>query len=443
MNARAMDGGQLQKVICDDSLQCFVKIGSGGFGQIYRAKHTRWVLDVAIKLLYKDGSASSIQREADLMFHGGNPNVMRILGLYEGRLGEAGVPLQSGLVMEFMSKGSVAGLLQTLAGPPPWPLAFRMAHQIGLGMNFLHHLSPPLLHLDLKPSNVLLNDSLDAKITDFGLSRVARSVSRRAADTDESEGGTLSYMPPEALQSVNYKASKTSDVYSYGVLLWSIITGKEPYDGRPSTLVRFRIPQGDRPDLTLIDHSETEGLEDLVTLMTCCWHQEPHRRPSFLDCVNVTERIFRMHQRGLIDAVRDVLKQLEGDVCSSLRSVQISPKPQNEIHPQVLSCVTGSLPKQETAVSHSNAVKKESIPRPAAAAMPPRTTQRQMSTPGDFKVRERSRRESGTGGVSINMSNVVGLQIGNNNSMNIVQKPRQRHRTASPSFSKNSQKNQY
>ncbi|KAK9971251.1 hypothetical protein ABG768_024625 [Culter alburnus] len=414
-------------VIRDDSLRCFVKIGAGGFGQIYRAKHTKWGMDVAIKLLlYKDGSTSSIQREANLMFQGGNPNVIRIFGLYEGRVGEPQLPLQSGLVMELMPKGSVAGLLQTLAAPPPWPLAFRMAHQIGLGMNFLHHLSPPLLHLDLKPSNVLLNDSLDAKITDFGLSRVARSVSKGAREKDEDEGGTLSYMPPEALQDVNYKASRASDVYSYGVLLWSIITAKEPYDGKPSSLVRFRIPHGDRPDVTLIDCSQTEGLEDLLKIMKRCWDQDANKRPTFLDCVNVTEKIFELHQRGLSDAVRDVLKQLEGDICSSLRSVQISRKPQNEVRPPVVSCVTGSLPKQETAAGYTNTVKKEPSPCPAAMT-PPRTTQRQTSTPG---------------GVYINMSNVVGVQLGNNNYMNIVQKPRQRHRTAPSSVntSENAQK---
>uniref|UniRef100_A0A673HND2 Receptor-interacting serine-threonine kinase 3 n=1 Tax=Sinocyclocheilus rhinocerous TaxID=307959 RepID=A0A673HND2_9TELE len=265
-------------VIRDECLQGWRRIGTGGFGQIYRAKHKTLGMDVAIKLLhYKDGPASSIQREALLMFQGGNPNVIRLLGLYEGRVGEG-----RGLVMEFMPKGSVADLLQTLAGPPPWPLTFRMTHQISLGMNFLHHLTPPLLHLDLKPSNVLLDDSLRAKLTDFGLSRVARSVSRCSREKDEDDGGTLSYMPPEALQSVNYKASKATDVYSYGVLLWSIVTGKEPYEDALSSLVRFRIPQGDRPDLTSIDPRGVKGLEDMVKLMTECWHQDPSRRPSFL-----------------------------------------------------------------------------------------------------------------------------------------------------------------
>ncbi|XP_073693551.1 receptor-interacting serine/threonine-protein kinase 3 [Garra rufa] len=410
-------------VIRDDSLQCWTNIGSGGFGEIYRAKHTTLGMDVAIKLLhYKDSkSASSIEREAHLMFQGGNPNVIRIFGLYEGRVGEVRLPLQTGLVMEFMPKGSVADLLQTLAGPPPWPLTFRMAHEIGLGMNFLHHLS--LLHLDLKPSNVLLDDSLRAKLTDFGLSRVARSVSKCTGEKSEDEGGTLSYMPPEALESINYKASKASDVYSYGVLLWSIVTGKEPYRGAVSSLVRFRIPQGDRPDLTSIDRRETKGLDDMVKLMTECWHQDPSRRPSFLNCVNETEKIFNLHKHGLNDAVYDVLKQLDDDVSSGLKSMKISCEPHNEIRPQVSSCVTGPPPQQETAVSYTKPIKKEPLPRPAPAVTPVRTTQRQTSTPG---------------GVHISMSNVFGVQIGNNNTMNVVQKPRQRHRTAPSSVSSNS-----
>ncbi|XP_052459289.1 receptor-interacting serine/threonine-protein kinase 3 isoform X2 [Carassius gibelio] len=376
-------------VFGDECLRCWRSIGAGRFGDVYRAKHSTLGMDVAIKFLhYKDGR-SSIQREAQLMFQGGNPNVIRILGLYEGRVD--GERLQSGLVMEFMPKGSVADLLQTLTGPPPWPLTFRMAHEISLGMNFLHHLSPPLLHLDLKPSNVLLDDSLRAKLTDFGLSRVAQSVSRCSGQKDEDEGGMLSYMPPEALQSVNYKANKASDVYSYGVLLWSMVTGREPYSGALSSLVCFRIPQGDRPDLTSIDRCETEGLDEMVQLMTECWHQDPDRRPSFLCCVNETEKIFQMHRHGLNDAVYDVLKQLDDDdddydVCSSLKSIQISHNPLNEAGSQGLSCITGMPPKQETAVSYAKPIKKESFPGPAPPATSVRT-QRQTSTPDrSFKV---------------------------------------------------------
>ncbi|CAB1345530.1 unnamed protein product [Coregonus sp. 'balchen'] len=144
-------------LIGDDSLQNWCVIGSGGFGQIHKARHVDWGLDVAIKLLHYDDG------EADLMRQGGSSYVLRILGVYQGCPPCSGLSSHLGLVMEFMERGSLAALQERLSAPPPWPLSFRLVHQVALGMNFLHHLDPPLLHLDLKPSNVLLDDSLHAK----------------------------------------------------------------------------------------------------------------------------------------------------------------------------------------------------------------------------------------------------------------------------------------
>lgn len=98
------------------------------------------------------------------MRRGENPNVLKIQGVYKGRALGGRSAIQMGLVMEYMERGSLADLQLALDTPPPWPLAFRIIYQIALGMNFLHQLSPPLLHLDLKPSNVLLDDSLNAKV---------------------------------------------------------------------------------------------------------------------------------------------------------------------------------------------------------------------------------------------------------------------------------------
>lgn len=98
------------------------------------------------------------------MRHGGNPNVLRILGVFKGHAHGDRSVIQMGLVMEYMERGSLADLQLALNGPAPWPLTFRIINQIALGMNFLHQLNPPLLHLDLKPSNVLLDESLNAKV---------------------------------------------------------------------------------------------------------------------------------------------------------------------------------------------------------------------------------------------------------------------------------------
>lgn len=117
-----------------------------------------------LPLLFLPSSGSCLLREAEFMRHGGNPNVLRILGVYKGQPQGERSAIKMGLVMEYMERGSLADLQLALSGPPPWPLTFRIINQIALGMNFLHQLCPPILHLDLKPSNVLLDDSLNAKV---------------------------------------------------------------------------------------------------------------------------------------------------------------------------------------------------------------------------------------------------------------------------------------
>ena len=89
--------------------------------------------------------------------------VLRVYGNYLGSLPfQPMTTMQQGIVMEYMGRGSVQSLMSKLSDPQPWPLVFRLAHQVAQGMNFLH--SMDLMHQDLKPSNVLLNDDLNAKV---------------------------------------------------------------------------------------------------------------------------------------------------------------------------------------------------------------------------------------------------------------------------------------
>lgn len=91
-----------------------------------------------------------------------SPFVLRVYGIFEGCPPFGKMTTQKGIVMEFMNRGSVQALQKALSGPPPWPLAFRLAHEVALGVNFLH--SKNLMHSDLKPSNVLLDADLHAKV---------------------------------------------------------------------------------------------------------------------------------------------------------------------------------------------------------------------------------------------------------------------------------------
>ncbi|XP_035856505.1 receptor-interacting serine/threonine-protein kinase 3-like [Sander lucioperca] len=211
----------------DSILEDWEEIGSGGFGEIYKARHHQWGADVAIKLLLQgEGTEKSLLHEIDMMRQATSPHVMAVRGVFKGQT-PSGRSTQLGLVMEVMERGSLAFLQEALRGTPPWPLVFRLAHQVALGINYLHSLPRPVLHQDLKPQNVLLDDALNAKLTDFGLSRISCSVT--LSKNGEPLGGTINYMPPEAFENISYEPTRAFDIYSYGILLWSTVTGKQPY----------------------------------------------------------------------------------------------------------------------------------------------------------------------------------------------------------------------
>ncbi|XP_031154437.2 receptor-interacting serine/threonine-protein kinase 3-like [Sander lucioperca] len=301
----------MEQFVEDSILEDWEEIGSGGFGQIYKARHHQWGIDVAIKLLLQgEGTEKSLLREIDMMRQATSPHVMAVLGVFKGRM-PSGRSTQLGLVMDVMERGSLASLQEALRGTPPWPLVFRLAHQVALGINFLHSLPRPVLHQDLKPQNVLLDDALNAKLTDFGLSRISCSVTQ-ASKNGEPLGGTINYMPPEAFENISYEPTRAFDIYSFGILIWSTVTGKQPYANAKPTLVMLRIPEGDRPQLDDIK-GDAAGLTELTGLMKRCWDHKPERRPRALECTTEIEKLFKMHKHAINKAVYEVLKKLEGE----------------------------------------------------------------------------------------------------------------------------------
>ncbi|KAM3591302.1 uncharacterized protein V6R79_026350 [Siganus canaliculatus] len=389
-------------VIQDSSLKGWKMIGSGGFGQVFRARHCQWGCDVAIKQLrYDDQSSRDLLREIQMTQRGNSPNVIQVLGVFQGRFPSVDQD-QLGLVMDFMKRGSLDSLQVALAGPLPWSLVFQLAHQVALGINFLHSLSPAVLHLDLKPSNVLLDSYLNAKLTDFGLARNDRSTSRNSSRSRS--GGTYSYMPPEAF-SLSYRPTDASDIYSYGILLWSIVTGKEPYANALPSLVRLRIPEGDRPLLKEVRNraAECQGLDELVSLMERCWDGEPEQRPSAHDCVTETEQLFNVHQETILDAVHEVLKKLDkekpANLTEHLERVHIDTPDSNKV-----GAVNYDLPKGPQPNQHPQ--RQLSSPNISSAGHP---------APTHFHI-----------------SNVTGFQYGSNNVMHVYP-PDNRERRRNPS----------
>ncbi|XP_057591866.1 mitogen-activated protein kinase kinase kinase 21 [Hippopotamus amphibius kiboko] len=262
-------------------------IGAGGFGQVYRA--TWQGLEVAVKAARRDpeqdaaAAAESVRREARLFAMLRHPNIIELRGvcLRQPHLC---------LVLEFARGGALNRALAAANAAPdpraPGPRRARRipphvlvnwAVQIARGMLYLHEEAVvPILHRDLKSSNILLLEKIEhddvynktLKITDFGLAREWHRTTRMSA------AGTYAWMAPEVIKSSLF--SKGSDIWSYGVVLWELLTGEVPYRGIDGLAVAYGVAVN---KLTLPVPSTCP--EPFARLMKECWQQDPHIRPSF------------------------------------------------------------------------------------------------------------------------------------------------------------------
>ncbi|KAI5937477.1 mitogen-activated protein kinase kinase kinase 21 isoform X2 [Manis javanica] len=262
-------------------------IGAGGFGQVYRA--TWQGQEVAVKAARRDleqdaaAAAESVRREARLFAMLRHPNIIELRGvcLRQPHLC---------LVLEFARGGALNRVLAAANATldprapgsrrvrriPPHVLV-NWAVQIARGMLYLHEEAVvPILHRDLKSSNILLLEKLEhddiynktLKITDFGLAREWHRTTKMSA------AGTYAWMAPEVIKSSLF--SKGSDIWSYGVLLWELLTGEVPYRGIDGLAVAYGVAVN---KLTLPIPSTCP--EPFAKLMKECWQQDPHIRPSF------------------------------------------------------------------------------------------------------------------------------------------------------------------
>ncbi|XP_078584102.1 uncharacterized protein LOC144866521 isoform X2 [Branchiostoma floridae x Branchiostoma japonicum] len=275
-------------------------LGSGGFAAVEKAYHLDLRQEVAVKRLLTRKITGS---EQDLLYS--EARKLNLGSRSDHVISLLGVCLDPNfaIVMPYMENGSLAGLLRDV--DVPWALRWRMAHEISLGMTFLHCQNPQILHCDLKAENVLLDGDFHVKISDFGLSKW-KAESRVVTGTSPS-GSTITHAPPEYHANINLIPTAKFDVYSFGVLLWEIVTRRQPYaHAANSALISINVERGQRPDLTLIP-TDREDVTSVSQLMQTCWSQNPDDRPSFDDCADrlrhVKDRFSREDVRQAISAV--------------------------------------------------------------------------------------------------------------------------------------------
>uniref|UniRef100_A0ABI7ZQP4 Protein kinase domain-containing protein n=1 Tax=Felis catus TaxID=9685 RepID=A0ABI7ZQP4_FELCA len=216
--------GSLAVFTRDDFEGDWRRVASGGFGQVFRVRHRRWRTEFAVKCapcLQPEASSHDVDCLVEEAAKMEKIKFQHIVSIY----GVCRQPL--GIVMEFMTNGSLEKMVPTHS--LSWLLKFRIIHETSLAMNFLHSLKPPLLHLDLKPGNILLDSNMHVKISDFGLSKWMEQSTRMQYIERSALRGTLSYIPPEMFLESNKAPGPKYDVYSFGIVVWELLTQKKPY----------------------------------------------------------------------------------------------------------------------------------------------------------------------------------------------------------------------
>jgi len=279
-------------------------LGVGGFGSVYKANFDGRFA-AAVKRL--DGGAGAhdcekeFENELDLLGRIRHPNIVSLVGFCiheENRF----------IVYELMENGSLDSQLH---GPShgsalSWHIRMKIALDTARGLEYLHeHCNPPIIHRDLKSSNILLDSDFSAKISDFGLAVISGNHSKGNLKLS----GTMGYVAPEYL--LDGKLTEKSDVYAFGVVLLELLLGRKPVEktaqSQCQSIVTWAMPQlTDRSKLpNIIDPMikntmDLKHLYQVAAVAVLCVQPEPSYRPLITDVLHSLVPLVPMELGGTL-----------------------------------------------------------------------------------------------------------------------------------------------
>ncbi|KAJ9147191.1 hypothetical protein P3X46_029379 [Hevea brasiliensis] len=247
----------------------------GAFGKLYRGTYNGE--DVAIKILERPENdperaklmEQQFQQEVMMLATLKHPNIVRFIGACRK-------PMVWCIVTEYAKGGSVRQFLMKRQNRAvPLKLAVKQALDVAKGMAYVHGLG--LIHRDLKSDNLLIFGDKSIKIADFGVARIEVQTEGMTPET-----GTYRWMAPEMIQHRPY--TQKVDVYSFGIVLWELITGMLPFQNMTAVQAAFAVVnKGVRPVIP------NDCLPALGEIMTRCWDANPNVRPPFIEVVEMLE----------------------------------------------------------------------------------------------------------------------------------------------------------
>ena len=262
------------------------KIGSGSFGDVYKAKEKRTGKIYAAKISnqsidQKDTPRSVIRnlvREVNILSKLNHPSILSFVCFSLKNFNDEPYPV---IITDYLPKGTLNDLIKLerqSTSDEKWNDTQKLIiiYGIASAMSYLH--SHNIIHRDLKPDNILVDDNLNPKIADFGLSKINQS-DQTSSSMVSTLGlkGTIAYIPPEILNDYDY--TKEGDVYAFSMIVYEIMTNIEPFKNCGMSTLISKVSKGIRPDL---DQPMPESYKNLIEK---CWSQDPSIRPSFDEIV--------------------------------------------------------------------------------------------------------------------------------------------------------------
>ncbi|XP_022714869.1 PTI1-like tyrosine-protein kinase At3g15890 [Durio zibethinus] len=291
------------------------KIGEGGFGSVYWGRTSKGV-EIAVKRLKAMTAKAEMEFavEVEILGRVRHKNLLGLRGFYAGadeRL----------IVYDYMPEHSLITHLHGQLADDcllDWPRRMKIAIGSAEGVAYLHHeANPHIIHRDIKASNVLLDTNFEAKVADFGF---AKLIPDGVTHMTTRVKGTLGYLAPE--YAMWGKVSESCDVYSFGILLLQIISGKQPLEKLPGgvkrDIVQWVTPYVQKGAFDHIVDPRLKGkfdraqLKSAVMIAMRCTDSNHENRPSMLEVVEwLKDGVGR--RRKEVTNIEDMLEEEDAD----------------------------------------------------------------------------------------------------------------------------------
>ncbi|KAL0461064.1 UNVERIFIED_CONTAM: MDIS1-interacting receptor like kinase [Sesamum latifolium] len=282
----------------NDILACIKEsnvIGMGATGTVYKAEIQRTNTTVAVKKLWRSrtdlemGGSGDLVGEVNLLARLRHRNIVRLVGLLHN-------DTNAMIIYEYMQNGNLGDALHCKQAGRllvDWVSRYNIALGVAQGLAYLHHdCHPPIIHRDVKSNNILLDENLEARVADFGLAKLMLKKN----ETVSMVAGSYGYIAPE--YGYTMKVDEKSDIYSYGVVLMELLTGKRPLEpefGESVDIVEWirKKMRDNKPLEEALDPSvgNTKHVQEEMLLVlriaVLCTAKLPRDRPSMRDVLTM------------------------------------------------------------------------------------------------------------------------------------------------------------